>query len=118
MGTKVAVPLVIGGVPVGRGLLSLFAVEEVSAKMKKFQSGTLVAVDVSVKLVEDSSPLNIGGVDRAGQPGTLPGEGQIDQPLDASFNLFDFSGTSFFGICIGGNDVFSFNGVGMESPEQ
>jgi hypothetical protein len=62
MATKVAVPLVVGGVPIGRGLLTLFAVEEVSAKMKKFQSGTWVAVDVSVKLIEDSSPFNLGGV--------------------------------------------------------
>lgn len=61
MTTKVAVPLVIGGVPVGRGLLSLFAVEEVSAKMKKFQSGTLVATEVSVKLIEDATPLSFGG---------------------------------------------------------
>jgi hypothetical protein len=59
---KTAVPLIIGGVPVGRGLLSLFAVEEVSAKMKKFQSGTLVACDVSIKLLEDSSPLSGLGI--------------------------------------------------------
>lgn len=60
--TKTSVPLVIGGVPVGRGLLSLFAVEEVSAKMKKFQSATLVAVDVSVRLIEDATPLTGFGI--------------------------------------------------------
>jgi hypothetical protein len=62
MAAKTAVPLVIGGVPVGRGLLALFVVEQLDAKMKKFQGGTLIACDVTVRLMEDASPLSGAGI--------------------------------------------------------
>ena len=59
---KIPVPLLIGGVPVGRSVLTLFVIEEITSKMPKFKGSVLTVLDCSVKLLEYSNPLNIAGI--------------------------------------------------------
>jgi hypothetical protein len=61
MESKIPVPLIIGGTPVGRGLLTLFVIESIDSKMKKFTGGTLCVLDCTVKLLEYGNPFNISG---------------------------------------------------------
>jgi hypothetical protein len=58
---KIPVPLIISGTPVGRGALTLWVVEEITAKMPKFRGGVLTVLDVDIKLLEYSNVLSISG---------------------------------------------------------
>ncbi len=59
--SKIPVPLIIDGTPVGRGILTLFVIEEITSKMPKFVGGELTILDLTIKLCEYSNPLNISG---------------------------------------------------------
>ena len=59
---KIPIPLIVGGVPVGRQLLTLFVVEEITSKMPKFKGSVLTVLDCSIKLLEYSNPLSISGI--------------------------------------------------------
>jgi hypothetical protein len=61
MESKIPVPLIIGGVPVGRGILTLFVIESIDSKMPKFVGSTLTILDLTVKLCEYSNPLSLSG---------------------------------------------------------
>ncbi len=61
MDSKVPVPLIIGGTPIGRGILTLFVVEDISSKMPKFRGGRLTVLDATVKLLEYPNGLSIAG---------------------------------------------------------
>jgi hypothetical protein len=58
---KVPVPLIVGGVPVGRQILTLFIVEEITSKMPKFVGPVLTVLDVGCKLCEYGNPLGLSG---------------------------------------------------------
>jgi hypothetical protein len=72
MDAKVPVPLIIGSTPVGRGLLTLFVIEDISIKMSKFISSSLIIADIDVKLLEYPGALNLSGPLSA-LGGALPG---------------------------------------------
>ncbi len=59
--SKLPVPLIIDGCPVGRGILTLFVCEEITSKMPKFVGSQLTILDITIKLCEYSNPLNISG---------------------------------------------------------
>ncbi len=59
--SKIPVPLIIDGCPVGRSILTLFICEEITSKMPKFVGSQLTILDVTIKLCEYSNPLNISG---------------------------------------------------------
>jgi hypothetical protein len=58
---KIPVPLLIGGVPVGRSILTLFVVEEITSKMPKFSGAKLTVLDITCKLLEYGNPLGLNG---------------------------------------------------------
>jgi hypothetical protein len=58
---KIPAPLVLGDSPVGRGILTLFIIEEISSKMEKWVSNTLTVAEVTVKLIEYGNPFNVSG---------------------------------------------------------
>ena len=73
MDMKVPVPLIIGSTPVGRAMqLTLFVIEDISAKMSKFISNSLIIADIDVKLLEYPGALNLAGPLSA-LGGALPG---------------------------------------------
>jgi hypothetical protein len=59
--TKLPVPLICGDAPVGRGLLTLFVVESVSSKMKRWTGTTTAVATADVKLLEYSNPFSLAG---------------------------------------------------------
>jgi hypothetical protein len=59
--SKIPCPLLIGGVPIGRALLTLFVIEEISSKMPKFVGNVLTVLDLDIKLLEYGNGLNISG---------------------------------------------------------
>jgi len=72
MDAKIPIPLVVGSTPVGRGFLTLFVVEEISSKMSKFISSSLIVGDIDVKIIEYAGALNLAGPLSA-LGGALPG---------------------------------------------
>jgi hypothetical protein len=52
MDSKIPAPLIVGSVPVGRGMASMFVVESMSVKVSKFVGSSPAAATVSVKLIE------------------------------------------------------------------
>jgi hypothetical protein len=72
MAQKIPLPLIIGRVPVGRALLTLFVIESIDSKMTHFVGSGLAVADVSVKLLEYPNPLpSTGPMSALG--GALPG---------------------------------------------
>jgi hypothetical protein len=61
MESKIPVPLIIGGTPVGRGLLTLFVIESIDSKMEKWHGASLAVLDCTVKLLEYGNPFSISG---------------------------------------------------------
>jgi len=55
------VPIIVDGVPLGRGALTLFVVESIESRMNKWKAGTLVELECSVKLKEYGNPFSIAG---------------------------------------------------------
>lgn len=56
MDQQIPLPLIIGGTPVGRGLLTLFVIEEVQSNMDKFVDANCVHAEINVKLLEFPNP--------------------------------------------------------------
>jgi hypothetical protein len=56
MDAKIPAPLIVGNVPVGRGLMSMFVVESMSVKVTKFFGTNPAVVTASVKLLEYAPP--------------------------------------------------------------
>jgi hypothetical protein len=54
--SKLPMPCILGNTPLGRGLLTLFVVETVDAKMEKWSGSNLTVMHVTVKLIEYSLP--------------------------------------------------------------
>ena len=52
MDAKVPAPLIVGNVPVGRGIMSMFVVESMSVKVTKFVGANPAVATASVKLIE------------------------------------------------------------------
>jgi hypothetical protein len=72
MAAKIPLPLIIGRIPVGRGLFSLFVIEAIDSKMTHFAGSGLAAADVTLKLLEYPNPLGaLGPLSALG--GALPG---------------------------------------------
>jgi phage protein U len=72
MAAKIPLPLIIGRIPVGRGLLTLFVVESIDSKMTHFVGSGLAVADVSLRLLEYPNPLgSTGPLSALG--GALPG---------------------------------------------
>jgi hypothetical protein len=61
MDSKIPVPLIVGGAPVGRGLLTLFVIESIDSTMKKWEGARLAILECRVKILEYSNPLSISG---------------------------------------------------------
>jgi hypothetical protein len=61
MNSSLPVPIIVDGVPLGRGALTLFVVESIASRMTKWKAGTLVALECSVKLREYGNPFSIAG---------------------------------------------------------
>jgi phage protein U len=59
--SKTPVPLIINGCPVGRGILTLFVIEEITSKMVKFVGSELTILDITCKLCEYSNPISLSG---------------------------------------------------------
>jgi hypothetical protein len=72
---KIPVPLFIGDTPVGRGLLTLFVIEEVGSNFKTWRKGSIAIAELDVKLLEYSNPLSIAGPLNALLGGGLGGLG-------------------------------------------
>ena len=76
MSMRIPLPLIIGRVPVGRGIFTLFVIEAVDSRMTTFVGSGLAVADVSVKLLEYPNPLgSTGPLSALG--GGLPGLSNI-----------------------------------------
>jgi Phage P2 GpU len=61
MDLQIPLPLIIGSTPVGRGILTLFVIEEVQSNMDRFSDSALLHAEVNVKILEYPNPLaNLG----------------------------------------------------------
>jgi hypothetical protein len=58
---KIPVPILVGGTNLGRNLLTLWVIEEISSKMPKFSGSVLTVLDVTIKILEYSNPLSLSG---------------------------------------------------------
>jgi Phage P2 GpU len=54
--SKLPMPCILGNTPLGRGLLTLFVVEAVDAKMERWSGSNLTVMNVTVKLIEYALP--------------------------------------------------------------
>jgi hypothetical protein len=61
MNASIPVPIIVDGVPLGRGALTLFVVESVESRMTKWKGSTLVELECSVKVKEYGNPFSIAG---------------------------------------------------------
>jgi hypothetical protein len=61
MNSSIAVPVIVDGVPLGRGLLTLFVVESIESRMTKWKASTLVELECSVKIKEYGNVFSIAG---------------------------------------------------------
>lgn len=61
MDAKIPMPLIVGGTPLGRGLLTLYLVEQMTVKMTKFCGSHLTYATVSIKLIEYGNAFGISG---------------------------------------------------------
>jgi Phage P2 GpU len=60
--SKTPMPCMLGTSPLGRGLLTLFVVESIEAKMEKWRGSRLTVMNVTVKLIEYALPPSpVGG---------------------------------------------------------
>jgi phage protein U len=85
---KIPLPLIIGRIPLGRGMLTLFVIESVDTKMSTFVGSGLAVADASVKLLEYANPLgSTGPLSALG--GALPGLSKIVGTLN---NVAGFAG--------------------------
>jgi Phage P2 GpU len=96
MASNTPLPLIIGRVPTGRGLLTLFVVEAIDSKMSTFVGSGLAVADVSVKLLEYPNPLPSGGPLSA-LGGALPGlsgvVGAVSNIANIAGNISGIAGT-------------------------
>jgi hypothetical protein len=58
---KIPMPLMFNDCPVGRGLLTMFVIEEVGSQMTKWTFGNLAVCSINIRLLEYSNPLAIAG---------------------------------------------------------
>jgi Phage P2 GpU len=61
MDAKIPVPLIVDGTPLGRGILTLYVIEDITSKMPKFVGSVLTILDINIKLLEYSNPLSLSG---------------------------------------------------------
>lgn len=61
MNSSIAFPIIIGGVPIGRGALTLFVIESIESRMNKWKAGTLIELECSVKVKEYGNPFSLAG---------------------------------------------------------
>lgn len=61
MHMRIPLPLIIGRVPVGRGVFTLFVIESVDARMTTFVGSGLAVAEVGVKLLEYPNPFGHSG---------------------------------------------------------
>jgi Phage P2 GpU len=61
MDSKIPVPLIVGNTPVGRGLLTLWVIEEMDIQGKKWTGGALTLADIKLRLIEYSNPFGTLG---------------------------------------------------------
>jgi hypothetical protein len=103
MDAKIPVPLIVGSTPVGRGFLTLFVIEEISTKMSKFISSSLIVGDIDIKLCEYAGALGLGGPLSA-LGGALPGMSsavsRITSAISASTGVLNIatSASQIFGL--------------------
>jgi hypothetical protein len=109
MSLRIPLPLIIGRVPVGRGLLTLFVIESVDTKMSRWVGSGLAIADITVKLLEYPNPFGslgplsaLGGAlpglsgfvatlnnvsTIASAAGTIPGLGKLVAPVQSALGL-------------------------------
>jgi phage protein U len=84
--SRLPVPLFAGDAPVGRGLLTLFVIEDVSVQMRKWVGSNLAIAAVTVKLLEYSNPLSIAGpLNALASLGASVSVGPVNASIGVSF---------------------------------
>jgi hypothetical protein len=92
MSLKIPLPLIIGRVPVGRGLLTLFVIEAIESKMTRFVGSGLAVADATIRLLEYPNPFgSLGPLSALG--GALPGLSGFVGTLNNVANLANIAGT-------------------------
>jgi hypothetical protein len=108
MSLKIPLPLIIGRIPVGRGVLTLFVIESIDSKMTRFVGAGLAIADVTVKLLEYPNPFgSMGPISALG--GALPGLSGFVGSLNNIANIANVAGAipGLSGIASQASNVFS-----------